>query len=363
MIFLNKMAKRGKKIVGILGGGQLGLMLSQAAQSLGFETNIYCPDKESPAFNHSTFQTIGDYEDKMILEQFANKVDYITIEFENIPKKTIDFISKFKKIYPPIDAIEISQDRINEKNFFVKNKINTNKYCEISSTVEFDGWDFTNLSVLKTRKFGYDGKGQKIIKSASEGKKLFQAEFNVPCILEEYVHFTKEVSTISARDIYGNIFIYPPSENVHKNHILDTSCVPANINPSITKKLFKISEKIISKLNYVGVLSIEFFVNDDSISQETIFVNEIAPRVHNSGHWTLDGANISQFEQHIRAISKGQIIEPKLLTKTLMLNIIGDEVSYWNKSINTKNRKIYIYGKNKIKEGRKMGHINFINQD
>ena len=347
-----------KKIIGILGGGQLGMMLAEAAKNLGFETNIYCPDHESPAFKFATSQTTAEYSDKKNLAKFTDSVDYITIEFENIPQNTLDFIAKSGKLFPSSDAIKISKDRLMEKDFCVENQIATNEYTNVINISDLSHWDYDKKSVIKIRQLGYDGKGQRVINTKIEAEEAFKEFGKRPCILERFVDFGIEVSTLSARDIHGNTFTYPPSENIHKNHILDTSCVPASIDQKTKNILHEISTKMITNLNYVGILAIEFFVLKDN----SILVNEIAPRVHNSGHWTLDGADISQFEQHIRAISQLEILNPKLIFKTKMLNLIGDDVNIWKDKISSKNEKIYIYGKTEIKKGRKMGHVNFLEE-
>jgi len=348
------------KTIGIFGGGQLGQMLSQAAASLGFKTCIYSPDENSPAFMYSDYQIIAEYDDIDKLDEFVEKIDFATIEFENIPIDTIQFISNKIRIFPPINAIEISQDRIKEKNFFRKFGIKTNRFQNIESEKDLKSWDFSTKSVLKTRMLGYDGKGQIVVNSYQEALDAFNIMGQYPCIIEEFVYFSKEISTITARDKFGSIFTFPPSENIHKNHILDETNVPANISKELEIELYQTSANILENLNYIGILSIEFFMEKDS---QAILVNEIAPRVHNSGHWTLDGSNISQFEQHIRAISGMQIVEPELLFKTRMLNLIGEDVNEWNINDSNEKQKIYIYGKDKIKKGRKMGHVNFINDE
>lgn len=347
-----------KKTIGIFGGGQLGMLLAEAAKNIGFETNIYCPDHESPAFKFATNQTIAEYDDKQNLVKFIKSVDYITIEFENIPQNTINFIAKSGKLFPSSDAIKISKDRLMEKDFCVKNQIATNEYTNVVNISDLSHWNYDKKSVIKTRQLGYDGKGQRVINTKSEAEEAFKEFGNRPCILEEFVDFAIEVSTISARDTHGNAFTYPPSENIHKNHILNTSCVPASIDQKTENTLYEISTKMIKNLNYIGVLAIEFFVLKDN----SILVNEIAPRVHNSGHWTLDGSDISQFEQHIRAVSQLKILNPKLIFKTKMLNLIGDDVNIWKDKDNSKNEKIYIYGKTETKKGRKMGHVNFLEE-
>ncbi|MDG2187672.1 MAG: 5-(carboxyamino)imidazole ribonucleotide synthase [Hyphomicrobiales bacterium] len=358
------MIEKDKKTIGILGGGQLGKMLSDAAIKLGFNTHIYSPDVNSPAFRNATYNTIEKFEDKKKLKKFIDTVDLVTIEFENIPLTTIEYISQHKPIYPPPAAIEISQDRLKEKDFFIKNKIKTNNFKNIESINDLNSWTFDRKSVLKTRRFGYDGKGQKIITSLEDAQKAYLDFNEYPCLIEEFVEYTKEVSTISARDTFGNIFTYLPSENIHKDHILDRSFVPASISKDLGTELKQISSIILSELNYIGILSIEFFVRvNQQTKEEELIANEIAPRVHNSGHWTLDGSDISQFEQHIKSIVGKKINEPKLIFKTEMLNIIGEDINYWNKLNSTENKKIYLYGKDSIRKGRKMGHVNFINKN
>jgi len=214
-----------EKTIGIFGGGQLGMMLVEAAESLGFKTNIYCPDHSSPAFKYSTYQTIAEYNDKQNLSRFIKNVDFITVEFENIPSDTIDILAKTGKLSPPHDAIKISQDRLMEKDFFRNNNIITNEYMNITSLSDLEKWDYNKKSVIKTRQLGYDGKGQRTINSLKEAEIAFYEFGRNPCIMEEFVEFTSEISTISVRDTYSNIHIYPPTENIHKNHILETSSV------------------------------------------------------------------------------------------------------------------------------------------
>lgn len=344
------------KIIGILGGGQLGSMLAIAASKLGLKTHIYSSSKDSPAFNYSTKYTIADYDDEIALKNFIKEIDIATIEFENIPEQTLNYISDYVPLYPNKESIFLSQDRFLEKNFIRENSIDVADFMPINNIDDIKKWDF-NLrpGILKTRKFGYDGKGQKIVTTAKMCEKYFIEMNNSPCIIEEVVPFNMEASTITARSQDGSIEMFEPSRNIHKNHILHTSNIPSGLSNALIEKLHAISKLIISKLNYIGVLSIEFFITNNNI-----MVNEIAPRVHNSGHWTMDGANISQFEQHIRAISNLPIVEPKTLHSLEMLNIIGNDIYYWEKSNDNEVRKIHIYGKKGIKSGRKLGHVNSI---
>jgi len=343
-------------IIGILGGGQLGSMLAIAANKLGIKTHVYSSTKDSPAFNYATKHTIADYSDQIALRNFVKEIDIATIEFENIPQKTLNYISDYVPLYPNKESIFLSQDRYLEKNFIRENGIDVANFIEINNKEDIKKWDFNSKpGILKTRKFGYDGKGQKLVSSIKMCEEYFINMNNSPCIIEEVIPFDMEVSTITTRSQDGLIEIFEPSKNIHKNHILHTSNVPSGLSNILIERLYEISTSIIRKLNYVGVLSIEFFITNNNI-----IVNEIAPRVHNSGHWTIDGANISQFEQHIRAISNMPIIKTKTLHPSEMLNIIGDDICYWGKSNSSDTRKIHIYGKTEIKKGRKLGHVNYI---
>ncbi|MBT5640490.1 MAG: 5-(carboxyamino)imidazole ribonucleotide synthase [Rhodobiaceae bacterium] len=344
------------KMIGILGGGQLGSMLAIAAYKLGLKTHIYSSSKDSPAFNYATKYTLADYNNQIALKDFVEDVDIATIEFENIPEQTLNYISDCVPLYPNKESIFLSQDRFLEKNFIRQNGVEVADFIEINNKEDIKKWDFSlKPGILKTRKFGYDGKGQKLINSMRMCEEYFIGLNNVPCIIEEVIPFHMEVSTITTRSQDGSIEIFEPSRNIHKNHILHTSSIPSGLSSSLIEKLYEISKLIISKLNYIGVLSIEFFITNNNIK-----VNEIAPRVHNSGHWTMNGANVSQFEQHIRAISNMPLIKPKTLHSLEMLNIIGTDIHYWEKSNDSEDRKIHIYGKTEIKKGRKLGHVNSI---
>ncbi len=350
--------------IGIIGGGQLGMFLAQSCKKIGLNVHIYSDTKDAPAKRYAKKIFYGSFEDYEKLDKFKASVDLLTYEFENVAIKTLKKINKTIDIYPPIKALEISQDREKEKKFFSKNKINHAGLFFLKKTSNLKNFQkkISFPVILKTCRFGYDGKGQYKIKNISELKNIWKSLNHQPCVIEQVINFKKELSVICARDIKKNTYFYSPFENIHKNHILFETFSPTQVEDEINKQLIKVSKKIINKLNYIGLLTIEFFLGEDN----NIYVNEIAPRVHNSGHITLDNANISQFELHIKSITGRIIIKPSILKKGLMRNLIGNEIikigqiNSLKKYRSFKKSKQYKYGKKRIKKGRKMGHINFI---
>ena len=341
--------------VGILGGGQLGRMLSLSASQLGLKTHIYDPEIDAPAKQVTNLSSTFEYDDIKNLESFANKVDVITYEFENIPLETIKFCQNLKSVYPNSKSLGICQDRINEKKFLNSIGVETVKF-EMASSYEQIKIAIENIGlpvVIKTSRFGYDGKGQKVIHKKEEIEKIVSEFVDVPVIIEKFIEFELEISVIICRDMSGKISAYDPSENIHKNGILIESKVPANISFSTSSDAIIIASKIVRNLNYVGVMGIEFFVT----KSKKILVNEMAPRVHNSGHWTQSGCIINQFEQHIRAITGRSIGDGKRHSNVLMKNILGDQIFDIK---DDSEHSINIYGKEKAKYNRKMGHINII---
>ena len=343
------------KNLGIIGGGQLGSMLAVAAKKLNVKTTAYCDDADGPAQNFCNEFIFGKYNDKKKILEFASKVDIITYEFENIPLETIKFCQKIKSVYPNFKSLEICQDRINEKNFLKSIGVDTVKfemassYEEIKQAIEIIGLP----AVIKTSRFGYDGKGQKVIYKKEEIEKIVSEFIDVQVIIEKFIEFELEISVIICRDMSGKISAYDPSENIHKNGILVESKVPANISFSTSSDAIILASKIVRNLNYVGVMGIEFFVT----KAKKILVNEMAPRVHNSGHWTQTGCIISQFEQHIRAITGTPIGDGRRHSNVLMKNILGEQI--FNIKYDSGN-SINIYGKETVKHNRKMGHVNII---
>ena len=340
--------------IGIIGGGQLARMLSMACADLGLCVHIYCPDKDCPAAQVSNSITNGDYTDKKKLRKFSKSLDILTYEFENIDTIGLKEIEKEITIFPPVESLEIAQDRYLEKSFLQSLGIRTTPFYKIDNSLELEILlkQKKKQFILKTRRFGYDGKGQVRIKNYSDIKRNFPQQLLAPSIAEEVLNFDKEISIILARDIKGKIKIFEAAENKHKGGILYSSLVPAKINKKTKKDAISVSKKIALNLNYIGVMGIEFFLKN-----EKLYVNELAPRVHNSGHWTLDGSNVSQFEQHIRAISGLPILSPKRYAGVTMYNLIG---TLGTKKKFHRNAKVYLYGKSEVRSGRKMGHINII---
>ncbi|MBL0849288.1 MAG: 5-(carboxyamino)imidazole ribonucleotide synthase [Candidatus Liberibacter ctenarytainae] len=349
-----------RQTIGIIGGGQLARMLSIAAARLGFHVIILDPNPDSPASQVSTQQLIANYDDKKSLNSFADLCDYATYETENIPLESIAHLSTLIPIYPSSQAIKISQDRLLEKQFFQDLGLSTVDFHPINSQESLNKTlsETNKKGILKTRRLGYDGKGQTIYSPNDSTDNIYASLGNTPLIFETFIQFEREVSIIAARDINGQISFYDPIENTHINGILRQSVVPANINKKIAFLARGATEKILKRLDYIGVLCVEFFVVNDT----TIFVNEMAPRVHNSGHWTEAACTISQFEQHIRSVSHLPLGKPYQHSNCIMHNLIGPEIDQWKKWLNLDSSMLHLYGKSKTLPGRKMGHVTQIHQ-
>jgi 5-(carboxyamino)imidazole ribonucleotide synthase len=341
-------------VIGILGGGQLGRMLALAAARLGFRTHIYSDETESCAFNVATAATRADYGNEDALGKFAAACDVVTFEFENVPDSTALYLADHVAVAPSPRALHLSQDRFLEKSFVAGLGIATAQFRNVATGA--DAADaFRALggpAVLKTRKLGYDGKGQKIVRSADEASDAFSEIGGVPSILEKFVDFDFEASVVAARARDGSFAAYDPPKNEHENHILRRSIVPAPLSPDSVANAIGIARTIAEALDYVGVLGVELFVCKDG----TITVNEIAPRVHNSGHWTLEGCAVSQFEQHIRAVAGWPLGDPTRHSDAVMENLIGAEVEDWRR-LAAERAALHIYGKRVVRPGRKMGHL------
>lgn len=346
--------------IGILGGGQLGRMLSLAASRLGMRTHIFCPDPASPAFEVTPHKTVAAYEDEAALASFAGAVDVITYEFENVPAATAEFLAARKPLRPGARALAISQDRLLEKSFLASKNIPVVIHRSIETLSELESAldDLGLPAVLKTTRLGYDGKGQRIIRERSEAEAAFAELQPKPLVLEAFVAFEKEISVVVARNLAGEVRAFDAAENVHKHHILHTSTVPAALPPAIEKHAGMIAKAIVIALDYVGVLGVEFFVVAGD-SRPTLLVNEIAPRVHNSGHWTEAVCLTDQFEQHIRAVLGWPLGDPTRMADVVMENLIGEEVFGVPKQLDGTSQA-HLYGKAEARLGRKMGHINRI---
>ena len=343
--------------IGILGGGQLGRMLALAAARLGLRTHIYCPDADSPAFDVTPRSTIAAYEDEAALAAFAAAVDVITYEFENVPARTAAFLAGLKPLRPGPRALAVSQDRLAEKAFLTLNRFPVAPFAAISDLdmLEEALLQFGAPAVLKTTRLGYDGKGQRIVANMEDAALAFELLSPRPLVLEAFVDFACEISVIAARGADGTVAAYEPSENVHRDHILKTSTVPAGIRGKTAAAAIEMAGRIAVALDYVGVLGVEFFVRDNG----KLLVNEIAPRVHNSGHWTEAVCVTDQFEQHIRAVAGWPLGDPSRLADVVMENLVGAEIDLVPAGL-VSGMRPQLYGKRETRPGRKMGHINRI---
>ena len=345
--------------IGILGGGQLGRMLALAAAQLGYRCHIFCPEENSPAFQVADKVTIAAYENEEALTNFAKSIDVATYEFENVPSNTAATVAAHTLLRPGAKALAVSQDRLTEKQFLNDAGVETAPYQAFHTKEELQA-AFKVIgrpSVAKTRRFGYDGKGQKLIKTPKDLEAVLDVTQNTPAILEGFVNFDREISVIVARSASGDVAAYPVGENVHTNHILDTTDVPANVSERVEAKAKVMAAKVANALDYVGVMGVEMFVAD---ATGQIIVNEIAPRVHNSGHWTMDGARTSQFEQHIRAICDLPLGDATSLGSVRMKNLLGEDILDLDGFFADPTASVHHYGKSDPREGRKMGHVNWV---
>ncbi|MEY8118312.1 5-(carboxyamino)imidazole ribonucleotide synthase [Falsihalocynthiibacter sp. BN13B15] len=341
--------------IGILGGGQLGRMLSVAASRLGFACHIFEPGVNPPAGDVAAKVTTANYDDLAALTAFAKSVDVITYEFENIPTEALDHLESLCPIRPGREALRVSQDRITEKDFLVGLGLKTAPYAAVD-TLEALTDSLATIgtpAILKTRRFGYDGKGQARIMAPVDAPSAFADMAGAPSVLEGFINFTHEVSVIGARSIDGQVSCYDPGENVHRNGILHTTTVPARLTSSQRMDAVLLTANILNALDYVGVMGVELFV-----TSEGLIVNEIAPRVHNSGHWTQNGCVIDQFEQHIRAVVGWPLGDGSRHADVEMHNLIGTDMDRVSTLADEGNAALHLYGKADVKSGRKMGHVN-----
>ena len=341
--------------LGILGGGQLGSMLATAAKKLDINTIIYCDDKDAPAQKFSDNFLFGNYNDENKISEFINKIDVVTFEFENIPFDTLEFINKHKQVLPKPNINQVIQNRFLEKKFVNSLNIKTTDYVMVKNLQDLHNNVNFLPGILKTTTLGYDGKGQFKINSKNDIEKL-KIDFDKEYILEKVVNLKKEISVIITRFKNQTYEIYEPIENIHEDQILKFSEIPANINENVLNLSTEWAKKISEDLDYIGTLCVEYFIDE----KNNIYVNEIAPRVHNSGHLTINSHNISQFENHIRAVCGMNKIETKKKFNAKMINLIGDDITkYRNKKIQ-ENEFFFDYLKKEIKPKRKMGHFTTI---
>ena len=341
--------------IGILGGGQLGSLLCLGAKKLNIKTVIYCDDKDAPAQIYANDFIFGDYKDKTKIQDFINKVDIVTYEFENIPFETLDLINQFKEVKPKPAINKIVQHRLYEKDFINKCNISTTRYVSIKEKSDLNANIKLIPGLLKTCRLGYDGKGQYKLNNASDLENL-NIDFSQEYILEKMINLKKEFSIILTRFGHSIHSVYEPIENEHENQILKYSKIPADIEDKIILKAKDWASIIADDLDYVGTICVEYFIDKN----DNLYVNEIAPRVHNSGHLTINSYNISQFENHIRAICGLEKQELKKIYNAKMINIIGDEIVSYRSKNYSDNEFFFDYGKKDIKANRKMGHLTII---
>jgi 5-(carboxyamino)imidazole ribonucleotide synthase len=347
--------------IGILGSGQLGRMLAVAAARLGFRTHIYA-DEGGPAFDVSSRSTIGAFDDLAAIEAFAESVDVVTYEFENVPLTAAAAADCIRPVRPGPKALEVAQDRLEEKRFAEGLGLAVAPYVAIdrAGALEAACRSVGTPAILKTRRLGYDGKGQATVAAVSEAVRAFESAGGVPCVLEARIDFAFEVSVLVVRGLTGETAFYDIPLNTHSDGILTRSVVPSPLTAGEQEAAQAMAARIADALGYVGVLAVEMFYLADA--PQPFLINELAPRVHNSGHWTLDACTVSQFENHIRAISGWPLGTTARHSNAEMMNLIGDEVGGWLGLAQERRAALHIYGKREARAGRKMGHVTRLEQ-
>jgi 5-(carboxyamino)imidazole ribonucleotide synthase len=343
-------------VIGILGGGQLGRMLSAAASRLGYRCHIYEPGA-APAGDVAHRVTTAPYEDAVALRAFAESVDVISYEFENVPTAALDLLESLRPIRPNRRALAISQDRIAEKDFLSGLGLTVAPYAAVTTAADLEAAlaRIGAPAILKTTRLGYDGKGQARIMGPGDAPAALAAMNGAPAVLEGFVAFSHEISVIAARGLDGAVAAYDPGENVHRDGILRSTTVPARLTAAQRSDAVLLAARILTALDYVGVMGVELFVTADGL-----LVNEIAPRVHNSGHWTQQGCAVDQFEQHIRAVAGLPLGDGSRYADVEMENLIGDDVLRVPQILAERDAALHLYGKGAPRPGRKMGHVNRI---
>ena len=344
-----------KTVLGIIGGGQLGSMMASTAKKLNIKTIIFCDDKDAPAQKFCDQFIYANYEDEKAINKFAELTNIVTFEFENIPFESLDKINKIKPVLPNPSIIKIIQNRLLEKDFINKLNIKTTQYESVKNENSILKNQNFLPAILKTCTLGYDGKGQYKISSIEDLKSL-KIDFSKDYILEKLINLKKEISVIITRFKQKQYEIYEPFENIHEDQILKSSKIPAKISDEIVNKSKLWTKQIAEELDYIGTLCVEFFID----ANDNLYVNEIAPRVHNSGHLTINAYNVSQFENHIRAICNFEKIKLKKLSNAEMINLLGDQILIQRKRKLQSNEFFYDYLKKEIKPKRKMGHLTIL---
>ncbi len=345
-------------VIGIIGGGQLGRMMAMAAAELGYRVHVFTDEADSPASHVACKTIVADYADKQTLLEFAKGVDVVTFEFENIPHESLEVLENAKPVFPGAHVLKISRNRLREKNFVNDLGIGTAPFRKVTSAEELKEAvkELGVPSILKTTELGYDGKGQVMIKPGSDLASIWKTLRAPEAILEGFVDFRMEISVIVARGADGKSVTYVPVQNIHKNHILDITLAPAPVEKPLADEAEKVAVKITEALKLRGLLAVEMFITRDG----KILVNELAPRPHNSGHWTMDACITGQFEQIIRAVCGLPLGNPERLCDAQMKNLIGDDVLKTDKYLKNKNAKLHLYGKRETRSGRKMGHVTIL---
>ena len=344
-----------KPTIGIIGGGQLGSMLCSASKNLNIKTIIISDDAKAPAQFFADEFIFCKYDDDLKIEEFSNKVDFVTFEFENIPYGTLSKIDNIKKVNPKPSINKIIQNRLSEKDFLNKNNIKTTSYISVKNESELKSSQDFIPGILKTCTLGYDGKGQYKINNQEELDNL-KVDFENHYILEKFVKLRKEISVIITRFGKQKYEVYDPIENVHEDQILKYSKIPAEISEELFDKSKELAKYIAEELDYIGTMCVEYFIDKN----DNLFVNEIAPRVHNSGHLTINAYNVSQFENHIRAVCGLEKVETKKLYNAKMINLIGEDILVYRNKTFKNNEFFFDYMKNTVKKKRKMGHLTII---
>jgi 5-(carboxyamino)imidazole ribonucleotide synthase len=343
--------------IGIIGGGQLGRMLAMAAARLGYHTVVLEPQADCPAAQLASRQIVAAYADPAALDELAQQASVVTYEFENVPVEAANRLASAVPVFPPPRALEVSQDRVTEKTFLNAKGVSTAAFRAVDNDGDIAAAldAFGGSGVLKTRRLGYDGKGQRVIRPGDSGslKGLYAAMGSVPLILEELVPFECEISVIAARGRDGSAAAFDPARNVHREGILRSSTVPAGVPGKVAEEARRASFALLDALDYVGVIGVEFFVTADG----RVLANEFAPRVHNSGHWTEAACIVSQFEQHIRAIAGLPLGEPGRHSDCVMENLIGEDMDRVPELLGEPDLMLHLYGKAETRPGRKMGHF------
>jgi 5-(carboxyamino)imidazole ribonucleotide synthase len=345
-------------VLGILGGGQLARMIALAAADLGISCHVFAPETENPAFDVVAATTVAAYEDEAALARFADAVDVVTYEFENVPAATAAFLSQRKPLHPGARALAVTQDRLSEKSFVAELGLAVAPFRAVDSLADLEAAiaALGRPSVLKTRRFGYDGKGQVKILPGMDLAQAYAAIGRQPAVLEGFVSFAREVSVVAARGADGSFAAFDLCENEHRDHILAFTRIPARVSGSTEATAIEAARKIGAALGYVGVFAVEMFVVGEG-GAERVVVNEIAPRVHNSGHWTSEGAQTSQFHQHVRAVCGFPLGSAQRRGRVEMENLIGDAALRWHELLAEPGAHLHLYGKREARPGRKMGHV------